>query len=125
MVGESDQWWCFGWNVFTPLLVERKKEVTTGRGRGREREREREMSDVKRDQCFKVFLRCFQPWRERDPVGGEMKGVREREREDEERKEKERNGVARFKIQNESQINLLKCASFLIIFSTMLLYYFF
>jgi len=54
-----------------------------------------------------------------------MKGVREREREDEERKEKERNGVARFKIQNESQINLLKCASFLIIFSTMLLYYFF
>ena len=57
MVGESDQWWCFGWNVFTPLLVERKKEVTTGRGRGRERERE--MSDVKRDQCFKAFLRCF------------------------------------------------------------------
>jgi hypothetical protein len=42
MVGESDQWWCFGWNVFTPLLVERKKEVTTGRGRGRGRERERE-----------------------------------------------------------------------------------
>jgi hypothetical protein len=55
MVGESDQWWCFGWNIFTSLLVERKKEVTTGR----EREREREMSDVKRDQSFKAFLRCF------------------------------------------------------------------
>jgi hypothetical protein len=36
-----------------------------------------------------------------------MKGARERESEDEERKEKERNRVARFKIQNESQINLL------------------
>jgi hypothetical protein len=45
--------------------------------------------------------------RERDPVGGDITGAREREREDEERKEKERNGVARFKIQNESQINLL------------------
>jgi hypothetical protein len=41
MVGESDQWWCFGWNIFTSLLVERKKEVTTGRERERERERER------------------------------------------------------------------------------------
>ena len=63
--------------------------------------------------------------RERDPVGGEMRGARKREMEDEERKEKERNGVATFKIQNESQINLLKCASFLIIFSVVLLYNFF
>ena len=45
-----------------------------------------------------------------------MRGARRREREDEEMREKERNEVARFKIQNESQINLLKCASFLIIF---------
>jgi hypothetical protein len=63
--------------------------------------------------------------RERDSVGGEMRGARKREMEDEERKEKERNGVATFKIQNESQINLLKCASFLIIFSVVLLYNFF
>jgi hypothetical protein len=54
-----------------------------------------------------------------------MREAREREMEDEERKEKERSGVATFKIQNESQINLLKCASFLIIFSAMLLYNFF
>jgi hypothetical protein len=53
MVGENDQWWCFGWNVFTPLLVERERKRLS------QVELEREMSDVKRDQCFKAFLRCF------------------------------------------------------------------
>ena len=53
MVGENDQWLCFRWNVFTPLLVERERK------RLLQVELEREMSDVKRDQCFKAFLRCF------------------------------------------------------------------
>jgi hypothetical protein len=55
VASKGDRWWCFGWNVVTPSLVERERERLSQV----ELERKREMCDVKRDMCFRVAWGVF------------------------------------------------------------------
>ena len=56
MASKGDRWWCFGWNVVAPPLVERERERLSQV----ELERiKREMCDVKRDRCFKAAWGVF------------------------------------------------------------------